>query len=49
MDKHNPDLITDGRWYNTYICKKLHETVLGGYIRNAITDRYNLMYSIDAH
>ena len=49
MDKHNPDLMTGGTWYNTYICKKLHGNVFEGFIRNARTNRYNIMCSIDAH
>ena len=36
-------------WYNTYICTKLHGTVFAKYIRNARTDRYDIMCSIDAH
>ena len=24
IEKHNPDWITGGPWYNTSICKKLH-------------------------
>ena len=47
--KHNPEWITGGPWYNTYICKKLHGTVFEIYIRNSITDRYKIMCSIDAH
>ena len=39
MDKHNPDWITGGPWYNTYICKKLHGTVFEEYIRNSRTAR----------
>ena len=35
--------------YNTYICKKLHGKVFEGIIRNARTDRYNIICSIDAH
>ena len=30
-------------------CKKLHGEVLEGFIRNARTDRYNIMCSIDTH
>ena len=26
IEKHNPDWITYGTWYNTYICTKLYET-----------------------
>ena len=41
--------MTGGPWYDTSICEKLHGTVLEEFIRNAITDRYNIMCSIDAH
>ena len=41
--------MTSGPWYNTYICNKLHGNVFEGFIRNAITDRYNIMCAIDAH
>ena len=27
FDKNNPDWITYGPWYNTFICTKLHGTV----------------------
>ena len=46
MDKNNPDFMTGGPWYNTSICKKIHGTVFEEFIRNEITDRYNIMYSI---
>ena len=49
MDKHNPYWITGVTWYNTCICKKLHGKLFEEFIRNARTDRYNLMCSIDAH
>ena len=49
MDKHNSKWMTGGPWYNTYICNKLHGNVLEVFIRNARTDRYNIMCSIDAH
>ena len=49
LDKHNSDWMTGGTWYNTYICKKLHGNVFEEFIRNARTDRYNIMCSIDAH
>ena len=38
-----------GPWYNTSICKKLHGKLFEVFIRNARTDRYNIMCSIDAH
>ena len=41
--------MTCGTWYNTPICNKLHGKVFGGFIRNARTDRYNIMSFIDAH
>ena len=36
-------------WYNIYICSKLHGTVFKFFIRNARTDRFSLMCSINAH
>ena len=47
--KHNKDRITGGHWYNKYACKKLYGTVIVGFIRNTITDRYDIMCYIDAH
>ena len=41
--------MTGGTWYNTYICKKLHGNMFQGFIRNARTDRYNIMCYIYAH
>ena len=49
MDKDNLHWMTGGTWYNTYICKKSHGKVFEGFFRNARTDRYNIMCSIDAH
>ena len=49
IDKHNTDRITEGPWYNTSIWTKLHWTSFENYIRNEITDRYNLMCSIDSN
>ena len=49
IDKNNSEWMTGGPWYNTYICKKLHGNVFEGFIRNARTDRYNIMCYIDAH
>ena len=49
MEKHNLEWMTGGTWYNTYICKKLHGKVFEGFIRNAITDRYNIICNIDSH
>ena len=47
--KYNQYWITGGPKYNTHICKKLHGTVFQEFIRNVRTERYNLMFSIDAH
>ena len=41
--------MTGGPWYNTSICKKLHGKVFEVFIRNARTDKYNIMCYIDAH
>ena len=49
IDRNNSDWMTGGPWYNTYICKKFHGNVFEGFIRNARTDRYNIMCAIDAH
>ena len=49
MDINFLDLLTGGTWYNKSICKKLYEKVFKEFIRNARTDRYNIMCSIDAH
>ena len=47
--KNDPNFMTDSPWYNTSICKKLHGKVFEEFIRNARTDRYNLMCYIDEH
>ena len=49
MEKHNSDWMTGGTWYNTSICKNIHGNVFEVFIRNARTDRYNIMCDIDAH
>ena len=49
MDKQNSEWMTCGPWYNTYIYKNLHGKVFEEFIRNARTDRYNIMCSIGAH
>ena len=49
MDKHNPNWVTGGPWYNAYICKQLHETVFEYFVRNARTSRYHIMCFIYAH
>ena len=49
MDKQNSECMTGGPWYNKYICKTLHGKLFDVFIRNARTDRYNIMCSIDAY
>ena len=49
MDKHNSYWMTGGPWYNTYICEKFHGNLFEGFIKNARTDIYNIICSIDAH
>ena len=47
--QRNQDWTTGGPWYNTSICQKIHGIVFEEFIRNEITDRYNLMCYIDEH
>ena len=49
MDIKNSDWLTDGPWYNTSICNKLHGKLFEVFIINPRTDRYNIMCSIDAY
>ena len=49
MDAKNSEWTTGGPWYNTNICKKLHGKVFEVFIRNARTDRYNIMCYIGSH
>ena len=49
MDTHNSEWTTGGPWYYTSSCKELHGKVFEGFIRNAKTDRYNIMRSINAN
>ena len=49
MESQNLDQMTSGTWYNTSICNRLHRMVFEGFIINEITDKYNLMCSIDAY
>ena len=39
--------MTDGPWYSTYICKKLHVKVFEAFIIKERIDRYNIMCYID--
>ena len=48
MNKHNPEWMTDGPWYNTSICKKLYGKMFKVLQINARTDRYNIMCSVYA-
>ena len=48
-EKNNSYRIIGVPWYNTFIWKKIHGKVFEEFIRNARTDIYNLMCSIDAH
>ena len=47
--KNNSDRLTDGPWYDTFICTGLHGTVFEINIINAKTDRYNIMCFIGSH
>ena len=46
MNIQNSDWLTGGPWYNTYICKKLHGKLFGGFIINVRTDRCHILCSI---
>ena len=48
-ENNHTNWFNKGPWYNTSICSKLHVKVFENFIKNAITDRYNLMLSIIAH
>ena len=41
--------MTGGPWYNTYICKNIYGNYVEEFIRNARTERYDIMCSIDEH
>ena len=41
--------MTCGPWYNTSIYEKLHGKFFEVFIRNARTDRYHIMCSIDSN
>ena len=49
MDKHNSGWMSGGFWYNISIGKKSHGNVIEVFIRNARTNRYNIMCSIDVN
>ena len=49
MDKNDSQWMTCGTWYNTSIFKKLHGKVFEGFIINSGTDRYHIIFFIDAH
>ena len=38
-----------GPWHNKNICSKLYGTIFEGFIKQATTDRYNIMCSLVAH
>ena len=49
MDILSSDLLIGGTWYNTYICKRLHGKLFEEFIISLRTDRYNIMFYIDAY
>ena len=48
-ENNHIDWFNKGPWYNTYICSKLHGKVFEDFIKNEVTDRYNLICYIIAH
>ena len=49
MEIKHLDWMTGGSWYNWSICKKLNGKLFETFIRNARTDRYYIMCSIDVY
>ena len=49
MEKNIPDFMIGVPWYNTSNCKKLHGKLFEELNRNARTDRYIIICSIDAN
>ena len=48
-EKNHSDWLNKCPQYNTDICSNFHGTVFDDFIRNYITDRCNIMCSINAH
>ena len=44
MDIQNSDWFTGGPWCNIPICNKLHGKLFEGFIINARTNRYNIIF-----
>ena len=49
MEIKNSYWMTDGPWYITSICNKLHVELFEVFIINARTDRYNIVCYTDAY
>ena len=48
-NSNNLDWFDTGPWYNKNICSKLHGIKFEDFIKQARTDRYNIMCSLVAH
>ena len=48
-ENYHPGWFNKVTWYNTAICYKLHGKVFEDFIKNEITDRYNIICYIIAH
>ena len=48
-NRDNVDWFDKGPWHNKSICSKLYGTTFEGFIKQARTDRYNIMWSLVAH
>ena len=48
-ENNHLDWLNKVPWYNTAICSELNGTVFGYFIRNARTDRYNILRSVTTH
>ena len=43
------DWLNKGPWYKKYICSKLHGIKFGGFITQALIERYTIMCCLVAH
>ena len=49
IHRKNLSWFDTGPWNKKYICSKLYGTTFEGFIAQARTDRYNIMWSLVAH
>ena len=50
MDKNiHSDWLNKGRWYNTAICSRFHESLFEYFITHSRTNRHNILCCLAAH